>query len=183
MEKEPLKSILGKVRCQRSWREMQSVKLPSRIWTGMRDSPTGRALAAEEEWLIRRTHESGSYNPLFPCESETVSTTKAIRTNRASSYRLIGAPTNGWKHPGRKLTQTCISEELQLRPKRSETEAIALLQSYSIHRCYWCFFMLSVLLVPARLQILPPTGSKSKKKKYQLTNNQPVYSALIVDKY
>lgn len=139
-KKEPLKSKLGKVRCQRSWREMQSVRLPSRIWTGMRDSPTGRALAAEEEWLRRRTHESGSYNPLFPCESETVSTTKAILTNRASSYHLIGAPTNGWKHPGRNLTQTCISEEFQLRPKRSEAEAIALLQSYSIHRCYWCFF-------------------------------------------
>lgn len=154
------------MRCQRSWREMQSAKLPSRIWTGMRDSPTGRALPAEEEWLIRRTHESGSYNPLFPCESETVSTTKAILTNRASSYHLIRAPTNGWKHAGRNLTQTCISEESQLRPKRPETEAIQLLRSFSIHRCYWCFFfMLSVLQMPARLQMLPPIGFKSKKKK------------------
>lgn len=54
---------------------MHRVKLLSRICTGMRDSPTERALSAEEEWLIRRPHESGSCNPLFLCESETVSTT------------------------------------------------------------------------------------------------------------
>lgn len=149
---------------------MQRVKLPSRIWTGMRDSPTGRALPAEEEWLIRTTHESGSYNPPFPCESETVSTTKAILTNCASSYHLISALMDGEKHPFRNLTQTCISKEFQLRPTQCGVETVTLLslpiafKKKSGHNLTVytdvidVFLMLPVFKVPARLQMLPPPG-------------------------
>lgn len=84
---------------------MHRGKLLSRIWTGMIDSPTGRALSAEEEWLTLRTHESGSCNPLFQCESETVSTTIEAHWQIALHLTILSA---FWWMGGGILLEICL---------------------------------------------------------------------------
>lgn len=73
----------------------------------MRDSPTKKALPAEEEWPHTekgRTLESVSYNSALPCETETVSTTMAhIMRNYALPYLLISVLIEGWWQPERNV--------------------------------------------------------------------------------
>lgn len=115
-------------------------------------------------------------------------------TNCASSYHLISAQMDGWKHPGRNLSQTCISKDLQLRHSlglRQLTEQHCFIKLLSenafwiweksisghilqvrIRRRYRQLFMLSVSKVAARAQILPPRGHvKSIKKMKGLSMN------------